>query len=270
MRRTDVFAFEVDMTFESVEFDEIMELMDLYEEGMFLPNNQTLSDVLPEDVHEKLVEHIESFGRTYEEVYRMNPIALAMDLQVEATAELFAEQGIYYDEQIGVDGYILDYAMRHEVPIIGLEPLIQQMKIGYAPDEEILNRAGFDGSLENIMSDVFTDFTSKDELLKMLRVEESVIYDDYLYNDLEFMIAGMEVSNEELENEFTRYMIEVLMNFRSTYYAERITELLQDTDEPTTYFVAVGISHVIRTGDHLTNIVEQLDLRGITAEPMFE
>jgi len=73
-----------------------------------------------------------------------------------------------------------------------------------------------------------------------------------------------------LENEFTRYMIEVLMNFRSTYYAERIAELLQDTDEPTTFFVAVGISHVIREGEHLTNIVEQLELRGITAEPIFE
>lgn len=96
--------------------------------------------------------------------------------------------------------------------------------------------------------------------------DESALYEDSLYNDLEAMIQGMEITDEALENEFTRYMVEVLMNFRSTYYAERIAGLLQDTDEPTTFFVAVGISHVIREGDHLTNIVEQLDLCGTTAD----
>lgn len=270
MRRADVFAFESDLTFESVELDELLALRTFYEEDRFLPDDQTLADVLPADIHESLVEHIESFGRTYEDVSRMNPIALAVELQVEVMAEIFADAGIYYDGQLGVDGYILDFAMRHDVPIIGLEPVLQQMRIGFAPNEEILNRAGFDGSLADLMYDAFIEFISRDELLEILKEEEVVIYTDYLHNDLETMIQGMKVTDEELENEFMRYMVEVLMNFRSTYYAERIAELLRDTEEPTTFFVAVGISHVIRTGDHLTNIVEQLALLGITAEPIFE
>ena len=270
MRRADVFAFELDLTFGSIEMDELMEIVQFYEEAMFLPDKLTLADVLPEDVYEGIVEHIESFGRSYADIYQMNPIALGMELIAEVQAELFAEKGIYYDEQVGVDGYILDFAVRHEMPIIGLEPILQQLRIGFAPDEEILTLANFDGNLEDIMYDVFTAFTSREELLEELREEGTVIYADYLYNDLETLIQGMEVTDEDLENEFTRYMIEVLMNFRSTYYAERIAELLQDTDEPTTFFVAVGISHVIREGEHLTNIVEQLELRGITAEPIFE
>jgi len=269
MRRADVFAFEVDMTFESIEMHELVELVEFYEEAMYLPDKLTLADVLPEHVYVELVEHIDSFDRTYREVHQMNPIALAMELQVEVAAEVFADYGIYYDEHIGVDGYILDFAVRHEVPVIGLEPVMQQLRIGFAPDEEILNRAGFEGSLEDIMYDVFTEFISRDVLLESIREEGAVTYDEYLYNDLQTMIEGMEITDEEMENEFTRYMVEVLMNFRSTYYAERIAELLRDTGEPTTFFVAVGISHVIREGDHLTNIVEQLELRGITAEPIW-
>ena len=271
MRRADVFAFEFDMTLGSVDLEEILAVMDLLNEGMYLPGDQTLAEVIPADIHASLVEHIESFNRTYEDVRRINPIALAMQLQLEAAAEVFADFGIYYDVQMGVDGYILNFAQSHEVPVIGLEPLLQQAKIGFAPSSEILELAGFDGSLEDIMYDVFSDeFIPRAEMLEMLREEVPYTYNDYLHNNLEDLILGMDVIEEDLENEFIRYTVEVLMNFRSTYYAERIVELLQNTDEPTTYFVAVGISHVIRTGDNLTNIVEQLQLRGITAIPIYE
>lgn len=241
MRRADVFVFEVDMTLETIELDEIMEIMEFYEKAMFLPDNLTLADVLSAHSYEGLLENIESFDRTYDDVRHMNPIALAMELEAEMLAEVLENQGIYYDELTGVDGYLLDFATRHQVPIIGLEPLIQQLKIAFAPDEEILNRAGFDGSLAGIMYDGFADFISKEELLEQLGEEGAVTHEDYLYNDLESLIQGLEVTDEQMENEFVRYMTEVLMNFRSTYYAQGIVDLLEETDEPTTFFVAVGI-----------------------------
>jgi hypothetical protein len=62
------------------------------------------------------------------------------------------------------------------------------------------------------------------------------------------------------------------MNYRSTYYANVIAGLLQDTEEPTTFFVVVGKSHVVRSlaGDEFTDIVQQLGLLGIEAVPLFE
>jgi len=267
MTRADVFAFEIDMTFASIEMEELMALMLLLETGMYM-EQETLADVIPAHIYEELVRYIETYDMTYEEVYRMNPVALITTLQVAVAAEVFAEHGIYYDDQMGVDGYILDFARRNNRPVIGLEPISQQMRIGFAPDQEILDRAGFIGTLQEIYYDALDEFTSRDELFTYL-YENTASHYEYLYNDIDALVAGMVVTSEEMENAFTRYMVEVLMNFRSTYYANRIAELLRDTEEATTFFVAVGLSHVVREGEYLTNIVEQLELLGIVADPIW-
>jgi len=267
MRRADVFAFEFDLTLASVSLDELATLVDLFQTGQYL-QEQTLADVVSANVHAAIVRYIETYGLTYEEIYRKNPIALATELQVAVMADVFAEFGIYYDEQIGVDGYILDFAMQNARPIIGLEPIEQQIRIGSAPNQEILDRAGFTGTLDEIFYDALVDFVPRDELFTTLYDSTATHY-QYKNNDIEGIIAAMDVNSDELENAFTRYTVEVLLNFRSTYYANAIANLLRTTDEPTTFFVAVGLSHVIRQGEYLTNIVEQLELLGITAEPIW-
>ena len=87
--------------------------------------------------------------------------------------------------------------------------------------------------------------------------------------------AEMFARTYEFENEDRpdlTYQREILMNFRSTYYAERISELLRGTEESTTFFVVVGLSHIIRSmgGEGLTDIVEQLQLQGFTPEPLWK
>jgi len=268
MRRADVFAFEFDMTFESIEMVELIELAELFETGMYM-EEERLADVISARVYRDLTRYIGTFDMTYSEVYRMNPVALVTTLQVAVAAEVFAEHGIYYDDQIGVDGYILDFAQRNERSIVGLEPISQQMRIGFAPDQEILDRAGFTGTLHEIYYDALPEFVPRDELFDSL-YEDTETHLEYLNNEIEAMITSMDVSSEYMENTFSRYMVEVLMNFRSTYYANSIASLLRDTEEPTTFFVAVGISHVIREGEYLTNIVEQLELLGIIADPIWE
>ena len=66
-------------------------------------------------------------------------------------------------------------------------------------------------------------------------------------------------------------MREVIGNWRSTYFANEIARLLRETGEPTTFFVAVGLSHINRSGagEGFTDIVEQLELAGFTAVPLW-
>ena len=264
MARADVFAFETDWTSEGPHAT--LDYLAESGEGTQLVG-ETLVDVMPANAHDNLVRYIETYELTYEDVYQMNPVALSMTINTTAIMEFLAEFGIRSD--ISVDSYIFDFAQQRMRPIIGLEPMLQQMRIAFAPDQEILDQAGFTGTLEEIFYDALVDFMPHDELLAYLYDNMELHY-DYLDNDIEGVIASMEVSSEELENTYMRYMVEVVMNFRSTYYANSIASLLRETEEPTTFFAAVGLSHVIREGDHLTNIVEQLELLGITAEPIWQ
>ena len=256
MARADVFAFETDNAFGRVED----------EWGMYL-EGETLADVIPADVYENLVRYIETYGMTYEEVYRMNPVALSMILHTATVMDLFADFGIR--SNTSVDRYIFDFAQMRMRPIIGLEPALQQERIAFAPDQDILDRAEFTGTLEEIFYDALVDFMPRDELFAYL-YDNMETHHEYLYNDIEAMIASESITSEMLENTFMRYMAEVVANFRSTYYANSIANLLRDTEEPTTFFAAVGLSHVVREGEYLTNIVEQLELLGIVADPIWE
>ncbi|MCL2560354.1 MAG: TraB/GumN family protein [Turicibacter sp.] len=270
MGRADVFAFEFDFTMQSYTMEELGEIVDmLMGEGQWLPDEQTLADVLPADIYDNFIYYLPTFGVDYEDVYRQNPVGLVFGLQSEITIELFGDIGVSAMES--VDFYVLNVAMEEEAEIIGLEPTLQQLRIGFAPNEEVLAEAGFDAfTLEEIMHSVMADFVSRDEVVEAMRNEELSLHEYYFRNDLARINELFQVDAETWENPYGRYMVEVLMNFRSTYYAERIAGLLRDTNEPTTFFVTVGLSHIIREGDHLTNIVEQLDLLGIEAVPIFE
>jgi len=70
---------------------------------------------------------------------------------------------------------------------------------------------------------------------------------------------------------YVSFMRDVIGNWRSTNFAEEITRLLQETEEPTTFFIAIGLSHVIRSriGTGFTDVVEQLELVGFTVTPLY-
>jgi len=71
------------------------------------------------------------------------------------------------------------------------------------------------------------------------------------------------------ESAAVRHMIEVTMNYRSNYYARRIAGLLREAAEPTTFFVTVGASHIIRTSNYQYNIVNFLEEMGFEVEALF-
>jgi len=268
MARADAFVLEFDMTMGSYSPEEVAALVALVSSAYTLPEGLTLADVLSEEVYNNLLYHLPSYGVDYEAIYRQNPVALAISIQNDVSMALFSEVGI--SPMNSVDFYVLNNAMERGVPILGLEPTMQQLRIAFVPDEEILEEAGFDSfTLEEIMEAAVADFVSRDDLVEAMG-REIGLPDYYAANDLARINELFQPTAEMMESAYGRYMVDVLMNFRSTYYANEIAYLLQNTDEPTTFFVTVGLSHIIREGEHFTNIVEQLDLLGIEAVPIFE
>ena len=268
MMRADVFAFEVDFTMGSYSDEQINELMTSFiGDWMNLPGGQRLKDVLPSEIYENLLYHLPSYDVLYEDVYRMNPVGLSMTLATSIINEILVEIGLR--PEFSVDFYVLNRAQQLGKPIIGLEPTIQQMNIAFTPDDYILDIAGFTAfSLEEIFVSSLSDFTSKEDAIEAARGELDLIT-FYMENDLQQINALMQVDDLYFYDGYFRYSVDVLMNFRSVYYAYEIARLLEESATGTTIFITVGLSHVMREGEHLTNIVDELTRLGFEVVPIF-
>ena len=256
LRRSDVLAIEVDDIAEGADAME-----EAIMEALFLPDGMTWAELLPTDAYDHLVEAIAGWGIPYEDVNDMNPAFLVFSLEMELVQSLAV---LEVNIDASVDAYVVDVAMELGLPIIGLESIEQQIDILFHPPFEVM--------LAQIMS-----FLPPMELMERIEESGALSLDElatlYENNDLEALIHafGLEIG-ADAEDLFAIYMREIVMNWRSTYYANEIIRLLQETEEPTTFFVAVGLSHIIRAGagEEFTDIVEQLELQGFTAVPIWE
>ncbi|MCL2349853.1 MAG: TraB/GumN family protein, partial [Defluviitaleaceae bacterium] len=52
------------------------------------------------------------------------------------------------------------------------------------------------------------------------------------------------------------YMIEVMMTQRSGEFAHEIDRLLRETEEPTTFFVTIGIAHLLHAHGNTLAVLE--------------
>jgi len=232
------------------------------EYAMYLPDGQSWAEFLPQEAYEHLIEVLAEWGIEYDEEIRyMNPQLLLHSLAMQATISLM--EG---DLELGgrsVDSYIMDIALERGIPIIGLESIRQQTDILFNPPIEVI--------VDGIMA-----FLPPAELIEALKASDELSLDELAYyyetNNLTALYLALAMPFD-LENESVseKHMREMLLNWRSTYYANRIAELLQETEEPTTFFVAVGLSHIIRSGAGygFTDIIEQLRLLGFEVVPLF-
>lgn len=251
LRRSDLVAIEVDM-------DELEEGMDTT--VMFLPDGYTWVDILPADVYYHLVEMIEKWEFSYANLNNMNPSVLVFLLEFEMAVSL-SELGV--DIEDSVDAYIEAVARELGLPVIGLESIEQQMDILFNPPFEVM--------LAQIIN-----FLPPEELMELITYGEAASLDQLAYyyenNDLDALIREFSLEIDAgTECPYAIYMRDIIMNWRSTYYANEIARLLRETQEPTTFFVAVGLSHIIRSeaGEEFTDIVEQLRLQGFTVVPIW-
>ena len=254
MRRSDVFAFEVYL--EDLLNPELLE--PILEQVMFLPDGLTLEKFLPADVYENFVYHLPSYGIEYEDVYNWNPVFLANLIEVELSSLL-----LEVDMDTSVDEYVWLFAGEQGLPRIGLETVVQQIEIVYLPPYEAMQEA-------------LADFISFEDLLYyMMEYAEHAgssldIADLYEANDKAGIIALFRELDELIhESAIVRHRVEMIMNYRSNYYARRIAGLLQETAESTTFFVTVGASHIIRTSNYQYNIINFLEEMGFNVEALF-
>ena len=265
MERADVFAAEVDV-FDTAATETALE------DVLLLPDGQTWIDFLPQEAYDHLVEVIAAYGIPYEEVRYLNPhflvFSVTMDL-VQSLAEDLAMGGL--EEGISVDGYVLAVATERSRPVIGLETAAQQMNILYNPPLDVMidNIMGFLPPEEMIEALQASPEPSLDELADAYGANNVVELADMFARTLS-LEAEAEIEGE-VGGIWLAYMREYVMNWRSTYYAIEIARLLQETEEPTTFFVVVGVSHIIRSmaGEEFTDIVEQLELLGFDAVPLW-
>ena len=260
LMRSDVLALEADTSDE-----EFMEAA--IEDVMFLRDGQTWSEFLPRRAYDQFVELMQLWEFPYNRETRyLNPQYIIRFLFNEISLAMMQGELQVWTESM--DNYIAEIAREQGMQIIGLECATQQMEIFYHPPLEVV--------IDYIMT-----FPTPREVLWFMAHERDRSAEDsgldelarlYETNNVSGMINTFGRSfNLGTESVSDAHFREMLGNWRSTYYANRIAELLQETEEPTTFFVAVGISHVIRSGAGagFTDIVYQLRLLGFEVEPLF-
>ena len=250
--RADVFVLEMS--------DEEFAIMDtLTVEAMFLPDGQAWVEFLPAEAYDHLVEMVEIWGIPYEDMNTWHPSFLILILKMEIS-NAFAPDVTMEDS---IDSYVIRRAAERGLPTLGLEAAAQQAEILYNPPFEVV--------VAQVMA-LGTPDEMAEEIMyvgTMADMAEWYETNDFQAFREQFVRQFRDISEERLD---LLYMQEMLINFRSTYYANGIADLLRNTEEPTTFFVAVGISHVVRAmggTEGLTDIVEQLGFMGIVAEPLW-
>ena len=255
LRRADVVAVEVAEI--ALGSDGMAEAL---MEFIFLPDGQTWADFLPEDAYTHLVALLPEWGLGYADMNTMNPAFFVYSLSLGIMMGL-ADPAISFE--FSVDTYIADVAQELGLPVIGLESMWQQSDIVFNPPTEVL--------VAMIM-----DMSTPMEMVEYLIESDELMLDDlvYLYENNQFLAINDSISRTmgiEFDDPFIVYTREIVSNWRSTYYANEIARLLRETNEPTTFFVAVGLSHINRSGagEGFTDIVEQLELDGFMVVPLW-
>jgi len=250
MASADVFGFEVDMS-------QIVELSEEYQMKLValqtLPDGLTLEDILPEDVFENFIAAFETFALfelEYELIAHLTPVAVSMLIELLMSSLVSgAELGVV---ELMVDGYITNFALENNRPIIGFENIVEQAYLVLDIPLEMQIYA-------------LADFPDFETLYN--RTRENDIMDAYARQDMDairaILYSGWQVCGNPLEQR-NRY---VMWDYRCRIYANGIAELLRDTAEPTTFFFTFGLSHIM--GGNAGIVLELLADMGFDVVPLW-
>ena len=255
LRRADVLVLEVENIggYMSGLEEALMEVM-------FLADGNTWADVLPDTEYNHLVAMMVEWDIAYEEVNTMNPAFLAFSLEMEL-AQLLADFEVGLG--VSVDAYVEAIAVELGLPVIGMETAAQQLDILHNPPFEVMlaQIMNLQPPVEMIERLLGSDELSLDELAAL-----------YENNDIVGLQHAFSLEmGADTDCLHAIYVREAVMNGRSVFYANEIIRMLRETEEPTIFFVAVGLSHIVRSGggEEFTDIVQQMRLQGIVAVPIW-
>jgi uncharacterized protein YbaP (TraB family) len=234
MRRADVFAFEADI-FEEICDETLAQMAEL----VFLPNGQTLEDILPPDVFENFVKNLETYahlGLTYEILENLVPIEIIIAIE----HVMYMLTGL--DMELSVDSYIGEFARANNLPVIGLNSVMGELSIIYSMPPEIQAYA-------------LVGFPDFETLLSGTR--DTGLTEAYELHDIALLNEMFRTPDDVILCPFTELFNYNLMYVRDRIFADEIARLLRETEEPTTFFVTVGLAHLLEsTGFVIPNLLE--------------
>ncbi|MCL2576603.1 MAG: TraB/GumN family protein [Defluviitaleaceae bacterium] len=247
MSRADIFAFEIDNTTDLSErvLKEIHALMTI-------PDGETLRRILPDDILREFDRNLQTYehlGITYRLIRHLTPAALLHEISYLVLETLGVER------KFSVDDYIENYAKTNKRPIIGLTSVLQQYK------------NVFDIPLD-IQVYALEDFPDFETWLEFLDDEEYI--ETYETQDIEAMRAVYAFdSPDDLQlNPYVELINDRHLNVRNLHFSNEIARLLRETKEPTTFFVTMGIWHILG-GEGGGQILIRLENEGFEVTPLW-
>jgi len=246
MSRADVFAFEIDFKSDlsDEDDDEIFALMTL-------PDELTLGRVLTGYVFMDFYNNLKTYhhlGITYDMIKHLTPAALLHDLSYA----VLRVRGI--EREYAIDDYIYDYAEENDRPIIGLTSIIQQYRNVFDVPLEIQAYALYD------FPDFQTWFDSEDddELTEAYETQNiEALREMFIYEPGDWQPSP-----------YDEFMSDRHLNVRNLHFSNEIARLLRETEEPTIFFITVGMWHIIG-GDGGGQVLVRLENEGFELTPLW-
>lgn len=231
--RADYLVLEVDVT--ALAQDEIQRRTLAYAQ---LPGQQTLSDVLPPPLFQRLGRHLADFGLTTDMVQSVKPALVMNQIVVSRLLTL---------------GYLPDAGLENHF-------------IAQRTHQQILELESIDAQLELLFNQPMA--TQVQLLAETLEVEDEI--EPMLADMLVAWLSGDDATFLDLfkaqsgDSPEARAFVRQLLDERNDGMTEAVVRYLQGTtgDEPATYFVLVGAAHLV--GER--GIVQQLADAGIRGE----
>lgn len=267
MINSDVFVFEFDPN----AFGDICMCVDidcncydyecicLIENLWFFGGGRTLGSYLSVDVLENFIAVLSTYESvSILDIAHLQPIPAVSFIQ---NTETYYRLGL--NSYFGVDHYVNEFALSNDKPTIGLEGFNEHFLVLLDMPRDyqiswIKNLSDSDTLIEEF-TNMILRYENQDveAMIHAIRGSLQRAYEKYDMGLICSSILG-----------FERYFDEVMIVERSILFAERIGDLLRETDEPTTFFVTVGIGHLI--GDDFGNVFNVLTHNGFEVIPLYE
>ena len=246
MARADVFAFEFDLAL--MEDPAVAEFQD---ELVLLPEGTTLEDVLTEQGFINLMALLESSPlgvEFYDMLESFTPVGANLVITMVA---MMTHMNV--DAAYSVDSYVMQFAVENNRSVIGLNDVFREVELQ------------FDVPIE-IQATVFDEPFDWDELVEVIL--DLGLAEIYESQDITALRNAMTVAFDADEpSPFVEHTTNINFNVRCHIFADEIARLLQETAEPTTFFVTVGIAHIL--GGELGTVLDLLEGMGFDVEALW-
>lgn len=248
INRADIFAFEIDLGAEggpclcepgycACECDpEAIECICLLLDLMFLPEGETLETFLPAEDYEIFMDYLRTFPVLLDVLATIRPTTIMELILYEIVAPMLG-----LSSEHSIDMYVFDRAEGLGRPIIGLTDFNDHINfVSGMPDEYQFATARYFTDFESMMDEIYElahiyEIQDIQALTQMVASDLAEAYE--AYNAGELSAGGLALA---------RYWHYTVGNYRSDFFARQIADLLTQTEEPTTFFVTVGIAHLTR------------------------